>query len=182
MIRLVRPKYFTPIYWDIYFRELHAQTAMEQWIKRERILSLENWDIVDFTPEQRVFRSKIKVPLQEIIIDWNSMWTATSHVLTARAKMRDSWVVVLNYKVDKKTRAILWHIRLESRGLVYLDEVRSAHRDILKKARNIYENTIKDIPDIEEKELIKIIKTDLEKYIVYRLDREPMIIPIITEI
>jgi len=46
----------------------------------------------------------------------------------------------------------------------------------------IYENTIKDIPDIEEKELLKIVKTDLEKYMFYRLDREPMIIPMITEV
>jgi mRNA degradation ribonuclease J1/J2 len=30
MINLVRPKYFTPIYGDTYFRELHSQTAMEE--------------------------------------------------------------------------------------------------------------------------------------------------------
>jgi len=182
MIRLVRPKYFTPIYGDMYFRSLHAQTAMEEGIKKENILLLENGNIIDFTPEGRVFRSKIKVPLQEIIIDGNGMWTASSHVITARMKMRDAGVLVVNYRVDKKTRAIIGHIRLETRGLVYLDEVRTVHRDILKKVRNIYENTIKDIPDIEEKELLKIIKTDLEKYIFYRLDREPMIIPMITEV
>jgi hypothetical protein len=38
-------------------------------MKAENILSLDNGDIIDFTPEQRVFRSKIKVPLQDIIID-----------------------------------------------------------------------------------------------------------------
>jgi mRNA degradation ribonuclease J1/J2 len=74
------------------------------------------------------------------------------------------------------------HIKLETRGLVYIDEVRNVHRDILKKVRAIYENTIKDIPDIDEKELLKIVKTDLEKYIYYRLDREPMIIPMIVEV
>jgi mRNA degradation ribonuclease J1/J2 len=96
--------------------------------------------------------------------------------------MKEAGVLVVNYRVDKKTRAILGHIRLETRGLVYIDEVRSVHRDILRKVKMIYENTIKDIPDIEEKELLKIIKTDLEKYMFYRLDREPMIIPMITEV
>jgi mRNA degradation ribonuclease J1/J2 len=110
------------------------------------------------------------------------MWTAGSHVITARHKMKEAWVLVINYKVDKKTRAILGHIRLETRWLVYIDEVREVHRDILKKVKRIYENTIWDIPDIEEKELLKIIKTDLEKYMFYRLDREPMIIPMITSV
>ena len=182
MISLVRPKYFTPIYGDTYFRELHAETAMEEGIPKENILSLENGNIVDFTPEGRVFRSKIKVPLQDIIIDGNGMWTASSHVITARHKMKEAWVIVVNYRVDKKTRAILGHIRLETRGLVYIDEVRTVHRDILRKVKMIYENTIKDIPDIEEKELLKIVKTDLEKYMFYRLDREPMIIPMVTEV
>ena len=182
MIRLVRPKYFTPIYGDMYFRNLHAQTAIEEGIEKENILLLENGNIIDFTPEGRVFRSKIKVPLQEIIIDGNGMWTASSHVITARLKMKEAGVLVVNYRVDKKTRAILGHIRLETRGLVYIDEVRTVHRDILRKVKMIYENTIKDIPDIEEKELLKIIKTDLEKYMFYRLDREPMIIPMITEV
>jgi mRNA degradation ribonuclease J1/J2 len=53
---------------------------------------------------------------------------------------------------------------------------------IIKKARYLFENTIKDVPDMDEKNLIKIIKADLEKFLLHRLDREPMIIPIIMEI
>ncbi len=182
ILNLVKPTYFTPIYGDMYFRSLHARTAMEEGIKKDNILLLENGNIVDFTPEGRVFRSKIRVPLQQIIIDGNGMGTASSHVLTARHTMKEAGVLVVNYRADKKTRALIWHIRLETRGLVYIDEVRSVHRDILKKVRMIYENTIRDIPDIEEKELLKIVRTDLEKYMYYRLDREPMIIPMITEV
>jgi mRNA degradation ribonuclease J1/J2 len=53
---------------------------------------------------------------------------------------------------------------------------------ILKKSKELYENTILDVPDILEKELLKIIRTDLEKFILYKVDREPMIIPMITEV
>jgi len=182
IITYTKPKFFTPIYGDMYFRSLHAKTAMEEGIKEENILLLNNGDIIDFTPDQRVFRSKIKVPLQNIIIDGNGMWTANSHVITARHKMKEAWVLVINYRADKKTRALIGHVRLETRGLVYIDEVRNVHRDILKKVKQIYENTIRDIPDIEEKELLKIVRTDLEKYMYYRLDREPMIIPMITQV
>jgi mRNA degradation ribonuclease J1/J2 len=84
--------------------------------------------------------------------------------------------------VDKKTKAIIGHIRVETRGLVYVDEVRYIHRIIIKKSREIYENTIKDIPDMEEKDLIKILRTDLETFLLKRIEREPMIIPMVSEV
>lgn len=183
MLKLVNAKYFMPIFWDLYFRSLHKNTALSIWMKEENVLMLDNWNIIDFAPNNwNVFKSKIKVPIQEIIIDWHGMWLATSHVIKAREKMMNSWVLVILFKIDKRTKAIMWHIKLESRWLVYLDEVRNIHRAVIKKARDIYENTIVDVPDMEEKDLIKIIKWDLEKFLLQKIDREPMIIPIIAEI
>lgn len=183
MLKLVNAKYFMPIFWDLYFRSLHKNTALSIWMKEENVLMLDNWNIIDFAPNNwNVFKSKIKVPIQEIIIDGHGMWLATSHVIKAREKMMNSWVLVILFKIDKRTKAIMWHIKLESRWLVYLDEVRNIHRAVIKKARDIYENTIVDVPDMEEKDLIKIIKWDLEKFLLQKIDREPMIIPIIAEI
>lgn len=183
MLQYIKPKYFMPIYGDLYFRTIHKKTAMSTGFKEENILMLSNWNIVDFAPNNSgIFKSRIKAPIQEIIIDWQAMWLASSHVIKAREKMMEAWVLVLNYKIDKKTKAIIGHIKLETRGLVYLDEVRFIHRMIIKKSRELYENTIKDIPDIEEKDLLKIIRWDLEKFLLHKIDREPMIIPIITEV
>ncbi len=183
MIKLAKPKYLMPIYWDLYFRHIHKQTAMSIWIKQENILLIDNGNIVDFAPKTwNVFKSRIKIPLKQIIIDWYGIWIADSHVIKAREKMMNAWVLVINYKVDKKTKAILWHLKVETRWLAHLEEVRYIHRMIIKKAKESYENTIKDVPDIEEKDLLKIIRTDLEQLILKRTDREPMIIPMITEV
>jgi mRNA degradation ribonuclease J1/J2 len=65
---------------------------------------------------------------------------------------------------------------------VYIDEVRNVHKMIIKKAKQVYENTIKDVPEIEEKDLVKIIKTDIESFLIQRIDRTPMVIPILSEI
>jgi ribonuclease J len=182
MIQLTKPKYFMPVFGDLYFRTVHKDTALTVGMKEENCLLIDNGVIVDFAPNGNIFRSRIKAPIQEIIIDGNGMGTAGSHVIKAREKMMNAWVLVLTYKVDKKTKAILGHIKLETRGLVYLDEVRGIHRMIIKKSKDIYENTVKDVPDMEEKDLIKIIRTDLEKFLLQRLDREPMIIPMIMEV
>jgi len=183
MLKLAKPKYFMPIYGDLYFRSLHKATAVSQGFPDDNVLMIDNWHIVDFSPNNgHVFKSRIKVPMEKIIIDGHGIWTATSHVIKAREKMMNSGVLVLNFKVDKKTKAILGHIKLETRWLVYIDEVREIHRMILKKAKEIYENTVKDVPDMQEKDLLKIIRTDLEAFLQKKLDREPMIIPMITEV
>lgn len=182
MLNLVRPKYFLPIYWDLYFRHVHKETAMSIWMKEENVLLLDNWNIIDFGPDEKVFKSKIKVPIQDILIDWHGIWTATSHVIQAREKMMNAWTLVLLFKVDQKTKAILWPLKVESRGLVYLEEVRIIHKLIIKKAKQVYENTVKDIPEIEEKDLVKILKWDLENYLLQKIDRSPMVIPMIIEI
>jgi mRNA degradation ribonuclease J1/J2 len=41
---------------------------------------------------------------------------------------------------------------------------------------------IKDVPDVEEKDLIKIIKKDVESYLAYKIEREPMVVPIIISV
>lgn len=183
MIQLIKPKYFMPIFWDLYFRSAHKNTALSVGMKEQNILMLDNGNIVDFAPKNgNVFHSKIKAPIQELIIDGHGMGQASSHVIKAREKMMNSGVLVILLKVDKKTKAIIGHIKLESRGLVYLDEVRHIHRNIIKKTRDVYENTIKDVPDMDEKDLLKILRQDLEKFLLQKIDREPMIIPIITEV
>ncbi len=170
-IWLIRPKYFMPVYGDLYFRAIHKDTAVSMWFKEENVLLLDNWNIVDFAPNWSVFKSKIKAPIQEIIVDWHGMWVLNSHVMEARDKMKQAWVLVILFKVDKKTKAIIWHIKLETRWLAYLDEVRQVHRMIIKKARDVYENTVKDVPDIEEKDMLKLLKTDLESFLLKRIDR-----------
>lgn len=182
VMNLSKPKYFMPIYGDLYFRTAHKATAVAMGIPEDNVLLLDNGNIVDFAPDGNVFRSRIKAPIQDIIIDGNGIGTATSHVIKAREKMMNSWVLVLMYKVDAKSKAILGHIKLETRGLVYLEEVRHIHRMIIKKSRDVYENTVKDVPDIEEKDLVRIIRTDLEAFLLQRIDREPMIIPMIFEV
>lgn len=182
MLNLVRPKYFLPVYGDLYFRHVHKMTAMSIWMKEENILLLDNGNIVDFWPNEKVFRSKIKVPIQELIIDGHGIGTANSHVIQAREKMMNSWVLVILFKIDAKTKAILWPLKVESRWLVYIDEVRTVHKMIIKKAKQVYENTLKDVPEIEEKDLVKIIKTDVETFLIQKIDRTPMVIPMILEV
>ncbi|MDD2892021.1 MAG: hypothetical protein PHQ95_03575 [Candidatus Gracilibacteria bacterium] len=105
--------------------------------------------------------------------------TIPNHVNEMRAQMMTAGVVTIVFKADEKTRALLGHLKLETRGFVYMEEVREIHKMIIKKARASYEDTLKDIPDIEEKDFLKIIRRDMEIFLTSKIGRNPVIIPII---
>lgn len=90
MARLMAPRYFMPVYGDLYFRTIHKKTIVNEGIcKDEDVLLLDNGQIVDFAPKTgNVFRSKIKAPIQDLVIDGHGMGLAGSHVLQARDKMK----------------------------------------------------------------------------------------------
>lgn len=182
MINLIKPKYFMPAHGELFMRVAHKKTAISLWISDKNVFLTDNWSIIDIDTERKIRKNKFKLKLEDIIVDGHWIGIATSHIISARAQMMKSWVVVIIFKVDDKTKALLGPLKIETRGLAYLDEVREVHRMIIKKARTSYETTIKDIPDIEEKELIKIIKKDVESYLAYKIEREPMVIPSIISV
>lgn len=101
------------------------------------------------------------------------------HIEENRTLMASSGVMVATFVVEGTSRSLLQPPRLESRGFLLPHEVRNAHAKLQKAARSSYEVTVKDIPDIEEKDLVRLIKQDLEKSCDQTLKKTPLIIPII---
>ena len=90
MLNLVKPKYFMPVYGDLYFRDAHRKTAISTGFNDDNILLIDNGNIVDFAPDGTVFKSKIKAPIQDFVIDGYGIGLAKSHVVQARDKMMNS--------------------------------------------------------------------------------------------
>ena len=121
---------------------------------------------------------RLSQPKKDTISE-SSSWGVTNHIVEMRSQMMKAGVVVVVFKADEKSKTLLGHLKLETRGFAYVDEVRELHKAIIKKARASYEDTTRDIPDIEEKDLIKIIRRDLEVFLTYKTERTPVVIPMI---
>lgn len=179
MLDLIHPRNFMPIHGELFMRVAHKKTVMTVGFLDKNIFLTDNGSILDIDQNGNITKNKFRLILEEIIVDGHGIGIATSHVIEARAQMMKSWVVTIIFKADEKTKTLLGHLKLETRGFVYLDEVRMVHKMIIKKARASYEDTMKDIPDIEEKDLIKIIRRDLEIFLLSKIERNPVIIPMI---
>lgn len=182
MIDLIRPRNFMPVHGELFMRVAHKKVATEAGLGDRNIFLSDNGSILDIDGKGGVIKYKIKLHTEEVIVDGYGIGIATSHVIEARAQMMEAGVVTIVFKADEKSRTLLGHLKLETRGLVYLDEVREVHKMIIKKARASYEDTMKDIPDIEEKDLIKIIRRDMEIFLLHKIGRNPVIIPMILSV
>ncbi len=100
------------------------------------------------------------------------------HITENRAQMNQGGVLIVSFLIDERTKSLLRAVHIESRWFLLPNEVRFAHANLQKAARSSYETTMKDIPDIEEKDLLRIIKQDLERTSQQLLKKTPLIIPL----
>jgi mRNA degradation ribonuclease J1/J2 len=102
-----------------------------------------------------------------------------THVAELRSLMSEQGVLVCTFLVDTETKALLHAVHLESRGLMLPHDGKSLHAQIVSASREFYEIALKDIPDIEPKDLNRLLKQDIEKLFRELLGRVPCVIILI---
>lgn len=75
-------------------------------------------------------------------------------------------VVAVAFLVDATTRSIFHAPRIETRQFFQPHEIRNGHKFLLSESRRSFEETLRDVPDIETRDLEKIVRSDLERAIV----------------
>lgn len=98
------------------------------------------------------------------------------NVAAARSAAADSGVLVVVFLAESERRALLQAPRIESRGFFFPHEIREGHKFLVSESRRSYEETLKDVPDIETKDLEKIVKKDVEKALGQKFSRTPLVI------
>lgn len=98
------------------------------------------------------------------------------NVAVARSVAADSGILVVAFLAESSLRALMQAPRIESRGFFLPHEIREGHKFLVAESRRSYEETLKDVPDIETRDLEKIVKKDLEKAVSERFSRTPLVI------
>lgn len=83
--------------------------------------------------------------------------------------------MALIFKVDAKTKDLVWNIQIESRWFVYSSEVKDIHTKIVDYARAKYRENAKRTKQVKDN--LKLLKEDLWDYITKIIGRVPMIVP-----
>jgi len=176
MLSLLRPQFFLPYFMPAKERYAHKNLAIDMWMPENHILMpSKNGEIIEMYDNVTVL-GKDTLKLDTVMVD--GKWTghmSGEYVIKARSIMSEDGVLALIFKVDAKTKELVWNIQIESRWFVYSSEVKDIHTKIVDFARAKYIENAKR--RMQVKDNLKILKEDLWSYIEQIIGRVPMIMP-----
>ncbi len=181
MHRLVRAKHVIPEHGEPYMRSAHAQLARNIGYEDNRIHLLVNGEILEFDNEGNARRSKHKLPANDIIIDGHSQGAEGARIMDDRKIMNDAGIFIAVLKVYADSMRLVSDPLLLSRGFIYGTEQTSINKDATAVIRKAYEEALAR-GEKDMKGLKREVIGALFRFFRNRLDREPMVMPIVIEV
>lgn len=184
MLNLIKPKFFIPVHGEYRHLVYHAQLARKVNIPEENIFIIENGVVMEFTETSA--RRAGTVNTGRVYIDGKTGGFAGEAgvdrvVLRDRMKLAHDGVVIVILGIEKATGKVVSGPDIVSRGFIFED----ASQDLMAEVRDVVMDTLTlMIPEAKgDWSIVSFrVRTALKKFINKRLERRPMILPIIMEI
>ena len=179
MYQLITPKYLIPAHGEIRQLQKHADIAKDMGQPKENIFLCENGDIIEFTKKSAGVKGKVQAG--NVLVDGSGIGDVGNIVLKDRKHLSEDGLMVVSITFDRHTQELLAGPEIVSRGFVYVKE----NQDIIENAKDVVIRSISKCKKQDIKALSQIkyqIREDLKSYIYNELGRDPMILPVISEI
>ena len=181
MHRLGRAKHIIPEHGEPYMCAAHVDIARSMGYEDNRIHTLVNGEILEFDPQGNARKSKQKYLIQDVIIDGLGSAGEGQRVLTDRKVMSSAGVLMLILRAYSQSKRLVGDPDVISRGLIYGSEQTTINREVINLSRKAYDEAVAR-GETDRKAIKRAISGALYRYFDRKLDREPMIIPIIVEV
>ena len=176
MIKILKPKFFIPIYGDYTSKKYHMDIALEEGIPRKNVLNVENGAVIALTKDKMEVAGE--VPHGTVLVDQTGS-IVSSIVVKDRVLLAEEGLVAVVLTIDKKNGALLTSPDIISRGFIYMkdnEELMNAFRNELRRAVT---QRFKRV-DLDR------FKAELKDYVTHFLyeqtQRSPIVIPVVNVI
>ena len=176
---LTKPKYAIPVHGEYRHLMRHRELAIEMGIPKENAFVLAEGDILELNKRQGKITGKVQAG--GILVDGLGVGDVGNIVLNDRKMLSQNGLIIATVTLQKHGNVILAGPDIVSRGFVYVRESESLMEGAREVARDAVEECLER--NITDWARIKTkIKDELSNYIWKKTKRNPMILPIITEV
>ena len=179
ILSLVKPKYFIPVHGEFRHLQAHAATAVKIGVEEENCVLLTNGSVLEL--DKNFCKITGTIPAGQILVDGLGVGDVGNIVLRDRQHLSQDGLIIVVIAMEGKTGTILAGPDVISRGFVYVREsedlMDAMRREILKDIEKIQVNGIKDWSTIKNR-----IKDTVHDFVYSKTRRNPMVIPIISEV
>jgi ribonuclease J len=181
MIDYIKPKFFIPIHGEYFMRQAHGITAEEKCkIPGKNVIMIQNGDVL-IAEKGEIYKSTETVDTKYILIDGLGEGQMGSQVQMDREIMSENGTLIVLVHVNKKTRKLIKIPDIVSRGFTYMHESEEITREIAELAGNAYKRIRDKNPGADRQDIKKYIRQTVDKYTHSKIERRPLIVPLIIE-
>ncbi len=176
---LTKPKYFIPVHGEYKHLKAHADTAISVGVNEDNIVILHNGAVLEL--DNGFCKITGNVPAGEVLVDGLGVGDVGNIVLRDRQHLAEEGIIIVVMVMDKKTGKIVTEPDIISRGFVYVRE----SEDLMEEIQKVVNKELEKINAKDTKDWSTIknnVRDALHEYLFQKTKRNPMLIPIITEI
>lgn len=178
---IIKPKYIVPIHGEYHMLQHHKRLMMKDLgFEKENVLLAQNSQVIEFR-DGKLFRMQDRIKSGITLVQGNGIGDVGESVVSERVQMSKSGMFMIMLKVRGPKMEMVGQPEIITRGFVFTQssqELLTGAADIAKK---LYANM-----DLRSTEQINDFKYELHKklarYFNKELNRDPLIIPILTRI
>lgn len=179
MLKLLKPRYFVPIHGEYRMLVKHKELAMQMGVKESHCFIMENGDVLNVRKDEAFLGEKI--PVETILVDGHGIGDVGNIVLRDRVKLSDDGLIIIVMTIDMKRFKLLAGPDVISRGFIFVREstdlIAETEARVKKLVENLLEQKVKSWSNIKAQ-----VIDDIAPFIYKKIQRRPMIIPIIMEV
>ena len=176
---LVRPKFFLPVHGEQRHLQLHSKLAQAMGMNPRNIHIGEIGTMFEFTG--KTCKVKGLVPAGKVFVDGTGVGDVGSVVLRDRKHLAEDGMIVVCVNLSSEDGSVITGPDIITRGFIYVKESEELMEDLQAVAMEAIERCqrkkVRDWSSIKS-----AIKNDLSGYLYKTTKRNPMILPVISEI
>jgi ribonuclease J len=180
MMSLVKAKYIVPVHGEFFMRYGAKEVAMSIGYDEKHTVLVENGDVLEIENNEVSHRGE-KVENKYIMVDGLGVGDIGAQVIMDRQTLAENGMLVVLVPVDEKSRKLKGEIDIISRGFIYMSESEEIINGIKGVATEAYRNILEKRADAKRADIKKYLRETIDKYAHKKIERHPLIIPIIVE-
>jgi ribonuclease J len=179
MMALTKPKFFIPLHGEYRHLCTHAKIALQMGIDPKNIMISDVGQVLELTG--RSLKRNGSVPSGKVFVDGTGVGDVGAVVLRDRKHLAQDGMLVVIVNLSSEDGSLASGPDIITRGFIYVKE----SEDMMRELKDI---TVKALEDCASNKITDFaslkgaVKTELSNYLYKKTKRNPMILPVITEI
>lgn len=175
LLLAVRPELFVPVHGEYQHLVMHGRLAESCGVRRENVILLRDGQPLTILP--RGFRLETPVAVECTLVDGKGVGDVGASVLRERRILGDEGVVIVSLVLDAETGSVLHGPEMISRGFVFEQQLSHVLEDAKCLVLDELETSLHSTSRLREN-----IRTSLRRFFRRVLERDPVVVPVISEI